>query len=345
VVLVSDYAKVVCAGELVAELAAELAAMACRSGVPVLADPALGVDYHRYRGCTGITPNRSETGTALGRKIATAEQGLEVARDLLAFGVQSAVVTLDREGIAWWDADGRSGLFPVKPRQVFDITGAGDMVLAALGYGLAAGADWPMAIELANLAGGAEVERLGVAPLSRPELLAELSGGFSTEHKVVSPEQLEAQLRNRRRKGQRIVMTNGCFDVLHPGHVAALQYARNQGDCLVVGLNSDRSVRALKGPGHPIIAERDRAEMLTALACVDYVVVFEDASVEGLVRRVAPDVLVKSAQYAPEEVVGCESVRQRGGTVALSPMKGDYSTSGLIERIRRMGEPDGPDGP
>jgi D-beta-D-heptose 7-phosphate kinase/D-beta-D-heptose 1-phosphate adenosyltransferase len=312
--------------------------------VPVVADPALGVDYHRYRGCTSITPNRTETGRALGRKIATAEQGLEAARDLLAFGVQSAVVTLDREGIAWWDARGPNGLFPVKPRQVFDITGAGDMVLAALGYGLAAGADWPMAIELANLAGGAEVERLGVAPLSRRELLAELSGGYSSDHKIVSLEQAEEELDRRRRKGQRIVMTNGCFDLLHPGHVASLQYARNQGDCLVVGLNSDRSIRLLKGPGHPIIAERDRAEMLGALACVDYVVVFEAASVEGLVRRLAPDVLVKSAQYAPEEVVGYESVRRRGGTVALAPMKGDYSTSGLIERIRNMGDPSGPDG-
>lgn len=341
VVLVSDYEKGLCAGSLVAELAQRVK----EASVPILADPACGVDYERYRGCTCITPNRHEAGMALGRRIETRDDGVHAAGQLLSFGVESAAITLDRDGIVWADAPDHGRLFPVRPRQVYDITGAGDMVLAALGYGLAAGGDWPTAIELANLAGGVEVERLGVAPLSRNELVAEIShdGSFATG-KVLCLEDLEEELRRRRRVGGRIVMTNGCFDLLHPGHIASLNYGRRQGDHLVVGLNSDRSVRELKGPGHPIIPEQDRAEMLAALTCVDYVVIFDDSSVEGLVQKIAPDVLVKSAEYAPDKVVGNEIVHQAGGSIASAPMKGGYSTSKLIERIRHLEREEEADG-
>jgi D-beta-D-heptose 7-phosphate kinase/D-beta-D-heptose 1-phosphate adenosyltransferase len=346
VVLVSDYNKGVCKGRLVADVTS----LARQSGVPVIADPVRGADYHRYRGCTCITPNRTEAGLALGRKIRAPEEGLEAAGELLRFDVESAVVTLDRDGIAWADARGRSRLFPARPRQVYDITGAGDMVLAAIAYGLASGADWPTAIELANLAGGLEVERLGVAPLARRELLAEwLHGPLANSHKILTLSQLRGELRQRRAAGGRIVMTNGCFDLLHPGHVASLQYARNHGDCLVVGLNSDPSMARLKGGGRPIIDQQGRAQMLAALACVDYVVIFDDASVAGLVEQVAPDVLVKSDQYAPDEVVGHEIVERSGGRIVLAPMQGAYSTTGLIERIRRLADhgvpPDHPEGP
>ena len=341
-VLISDYDKGACAGRLIPELVS----LARRSAVPVLADPVRDADYHRYAGCTCVTPNRAEAALAAGMKIDTPEDGLEAARRLLAFSVESAVVTLDRDGIAWADARQRSGLFPVRARQVYDITGAGDMVLAALGYGLAAGADWPTVIELANLAGGLEVQRLGVAPLTRGELLAELSETESSGgQKIVAVGQLQQRLAQRRQAGQRVVMTNGCFDLLHPGHVATLVFARNQGDCLVVGLNSDRSATALKGPGHPIINQQGRAEVLAALGCVDYVVIFDDPSVAGLVGQVLPDVLVKAAQYAPEEVVGHEIVQGHGGRVVLAPMKGSYATSGLIGKIQGMVERPVPDDP
>ena len=189
---------------------------------------------------------------AAGMRIRSPKEGLEAARRLLNFGIESAVVTLDRDGIAWYDNRGRRGVFPVRPRQVFDITGAGDMVLAALGFSLASGADWPLAIQLANLAGGLEVEKLGVTPLTRWELLAELAeSGSSCGHKLLGLEELERQLGQRRGRGQRIVMTNGCFDLLHPGHVASLQFARTQGDCLVVALNSDRVSRNSRESGIP----------------------------------------------------------------------------------------------
>lgn len=334
-IVVSDYNKGVCAGPMIPRLV-ELGRAA---GVRVIADPIKGADYRRYAGCTCITPNRSEAGLATGRRIATPQDGLEAARQLVALGIETVLVTLDRDGIAWADQWGNARLFPCRPRQVCDITGAGDMVLSTLGYSLAAGADFPAAIELANTAGGLEVERLGVVPLARREIIAELShGSGGGEHKILSVERLEGQLDRLRLAGRRIAMTNGCFDLMHPGHVASLQEARRQGDCLVVGLNSDRSVRELKGPCRPLIDQQGRAEMLAALACVDYVVIFDEASVAPLVDRLRPDVLVKAAQYSAEQVVGHELVTGRGGLVVTVPMKADYSTTGLIDKIRGIPE-------
>ena len=273
VVAISDYSKGVCAAKLVAEVVA----MARSAGVPVLADPARDVDYRRYAGCACITPNRTEAGLATGMKIVTPQDGLEAARRLLQFGVEAAAVTLDRDGIAWADVRGNARLFPARPREVCDVTGAGDMVLSAMALGMAAGADYATVVEIANLAGGLEVEQMGVAPLTRGDLLAEIARTTSSpESKVLPLESLEKALQRRRQSGQTIVMTNGCFDLLHPGHVASLQEARRHGDCLVVGLNSDRSVRELKGCGRPVIDQQGRAEMLAALSCVDYVVIFDE---------------------------------------------------------------------
>jgi D-beta-D-heptose 7-phosphate kinase / D-beta-D-heptose 1-phosphate adenosyltransferase len=310
-----------------------LVQLARAAGVPLVADPVKDADYHRYAGCACITPNRAEAGRALGTRITTPQEGLDAARRLLDFGVQSALVTLDRDGMAWVDGSGRGRLFPARPRQVCDITGAGDMVLAVLGYTLAAGAEPTDAIEAANVAGGLEVERLGVVPLTCREILAELAPP-AAQAKIITRGQLDAALDRLRQAGKRIVMTNGCFDLLHPGHVASLEQARKQGDCLLVAVNSDRSVRELKGPGRPIVDEAGRAEMLAALACVDHVVIFDEASVAGLVERVRPDVLVKADQYSVEQVVGHDTVLRHGGHVVSVPTKPEYSTTGLIEKIR-----------
>jgi D-beta-D-heptose 7-phosphate kinase/D-beta-D-heptose 1-phosphate adenosyltransferase len=287
-----------------------------------------------------------EANSALGWTIETPQHALKAAEELLQFGVDSAAVTIDRDGIAWAHRDGRKGLFPTRPRQVCDVTGAGDMVLATLGYCLAAGAEWPTALELSNLAGGLEVERLGVVPITRAELLREWAvvssqspvadcGLTLSKSKIQnSIEELLPELNRQRQAGRRVVMTNGCFDLLHPGHVASLEAARKLGDCLVVGLNSDRSVRELKGPGRPVIDEQGRAEMLAALQCVDYVVIFDETSVARLVERVQPDVLAKSAEYGSDKIVGHEIVRRHGGHVVAVPMKPHYSTSQLIAAIR-----------
>lgn len=331
-VMVSDYNKGVCKGDLFPRLIA----MARAAGVPVIADPVKDADYHRYAGCACITPNRAEAGRAIGMRITTPQEGIEAGRRLLDFGVESVIVTLDRDGMAWIDRSGQTRLFPARPRQVCDITGAGDMVLSVLGYMMAAGADPSHAIEVANVAGGLEVERLGVVPLTRREILCELSPGATTGPKILPMERLDPTLDRLRLAGKRIVMTNGCFDLLHPGHVASLQEARKLGDCLLVAINSDRSVREIKGPGRPVIDEMGRAEMLAALTCVDYVVIFDEASVASLVERVGPDVLVKADQYSVQQVVGHESVLRHGGQVVSVPTKPHYSTTSLIEKIRQV---------
>lgn len=332
-VLVSDYAKGVCTRRLLKTLISAARA----AGVTVLVDPGREVDYQCYAAATCVTPNRKEAAIALQCEINTPQQGLDAAHRLVEMGFEKAAVTMDRDGIAFADAEGMQRMFPVRARQVYDITGAGDAVLAAMGFAVAMGSDWPGAIQLANLAGGLEVERLGVASISRSDLLTELDntyrGGTS---KIVSDHDLAIELQGRRDLGQKIVMTNGCFDMLHPGHVASLQYARGLGDCLVVGLNSDGSVSRLKGDGRPVIGEQGRAQMLAALACVDYVVVFEDTSVASLVQRVRPDILVKASQYSIEEVVGGEFVQSYGGQVMLAPLTDGMSTSEILHRLRQV---------
>ncbi len=254
-------------------------------------------------------PNRFESSLATGLTIESPADGLKAARQLCKLGIDNVIVTLDRDGMAWADRAGRGGIFSVRQREVYDITGAGDMVLSVIGYCLASGIDYPQLIELANLAGGLEVEQLGVVPLSRQDLLAEVGGQRSSRrHKVVTIDELRTALLPARQAGQRIVLTNGCFDLLHPGHLASLEAARRLGDCLVVALNSDQSVRALKGPGRPVIDEQGRAELLAGLACVDYVVLFDDTSVAPVVAEIRPDVLSKSAEYERNEVVGYEIV-------------------------------------
>jgi D-beta-D-heptose 7-phosphate kinase/D-beta-D-heptose 1-phosphate adenosyltransferase len=331
-VLVSDYNKGVCKDKMLPQLVQ----LARAAGVSVVADPVKDSDYRRYAGCACITPNREEASRALGIRIASPDEGVQAARRLLDFDIESAVVTLDRDGVAWADRSGNYGVFQSRQREVCDITGAGDMVLAVLGYLLAAKVDLASSVEVANAAGGLEVERLGVVPLTREEILAELTRTSTTPpaHKVLLWEDMDTELDRHREAGRRIVMTNGCFDLLHPGHIALLREARRQGDCLLVGLNSDRSVQAIKGKGRPIIDQDGRAEMLAALDCVDYIVIFDDCSVERLVALVRPNVLVKADQYRPDQVVGHQIVLDYGGQVVTLPTKPGYSTSSLIKRIR-----------
>jgi len=330
-VIISDYDKGLCCGDFVPQLVARTR----MEGVRVIADPIRSGDYRRYAGCHVITPNRMEAAAATGIEIDSPERGIQAAQALVRLGVDAALVTLDRDGIAWCDEAGATGLVSAQARQVYDITGAGDMVISALGYALAGRSALRDAVELANLAGGLEVERLGVVPLTRDELLSELSPtGRSAKRKILSLAECVPRLEAARQRGQRIAMTNGCFDLLHPGHVATIEAARQYGDLLVVGLNSDASVRALKGNERPIVDERGRAEMLAALEAVDFVVLFDDASVASLVEQLRPDVLVKAAEYDESEVVGGEAVKRYGGQVAIVPMRSSYSTSTLIERVR-----------
>ncbi|HTU19523.1 MAG TPA: D-glycero-beta-D-manno-heptose 1-phosphate adenylyltransferase, partial [Gemmataceae bacterium] len=337
IVLISDYDKGVCTPSVLAATVATARAY----GLRTLADPIRGRDYRKYHGCSAITPNRLEAGLATGRILGDTASALASAAQLREqLDLEAAVVTLDKEGMAMAHADGRAEVFPTRPRQVYDITGAGDMVLAVLGMALAAGADYDAAIRLANIAGGLEVEKIGVAAVSRDEILRDLLHGTPGRselvpglEKVRSREALLAELHGRRALGQRVAFTNGCFDVLHAGHVQYLQEARAQADLLVVGLNSDASVRTLKGPARPLNSVEARALVLAALEAVDYLVLFDEPTPLGLIETLRPDVLVKGADYRREDVVGADFVESYGGSVYLAPLREGYSTTRLLQRL------------
>jgi len=349
-VLVSDYDKGVCTPSLLAWVVAE----AKTRGKRILADPvrckssAENHVYEKYRGCTALTPNRLEAALATGLATATVPQALAAAGQLLDWlGLEACIVTLDKDGMVLADRSGRRSHFPTRPRQVYDITGAGDMVLSMLGMALAAGADYPEAIRLANVAGGLEVERIGVAPVTRDEILQDLremesacqfgnswrkSAGL-TPRKILSSEEIPAVVERCRQAGLRIVFTNGCFDLLHVGHVRYLQEAKAQGDVLFVAVNSDASVRQLKGANRPVQPCEARLAVLAALEAVDFLVVFDDATPLELIRRIRPDVLVKGGDYRPQEVIGADFVQSYGGRVHIAAYHDGFSTTALIHRL------------
>jgi D-beta-D-heptose 7-phosphate kinase/D-beta-D-heptose 1-phosphate adenosyltransferase len=331
VVLISDYDKGVCTPSVMAKVIAA----AVGRGVRVLADPIRGKDYRKYHGCSAITPNRLEAGLATGRVLATTEQALQAARELQqSLDLEAAIVTLDKDGMGLAHRDGRLQLFPTRPRQVYDITGAGDMVMSVLGMALAAGADHDLAIRLANIAGGLEVEKIGVATVTRDEILRDLLRTAAPANgKVKRRDALVQEIESRRRMGQRVAFTNGCFDILHAGHVQYLQEARAQADLLVVGVNSDDSVRRLKGTGRPVNSVEARANVLAALQAVDYVTVFEESTPLELIHVVHPDVLVKGADYRKEEVVGAAFVESYGGRVHLAELRQGYSSSNILQAL------------
>jgi D-beta-D-heptose 7-phosphate kinase/D-beta-D-heptose 1-phosphate adenosyltransferase len=334
VVLVSDYDKGVCGpGVLSAVIAA-----ARGLGLRVVADPIRSSDYRKYHGCAALTPNRLEAGLATGCTISSNAEALAAADRLRErLDLEAAIVTLDKEGMALSHADGRRCVFPTRPRQVYDITGAGDMVLAVLGMALAAGADYDPAIRLANVAGGLEVERIGVATVTREEIVHDLLQAASRTDcppdKLRPRDVLAHELATRRRLGQRVAFTNGCFDVLHAGHVQYLQEARAQADVLVVGLNSDASVRSLKGPGRPVNPVEARSVVLAGLAAVDYLTVFEEPTPFELIRELRPDVLVKGADYRRDEVAGADFVESYGGRVHLAALREGFSTTRMLQRL------------
>jgi D-beta-D-heptose 7-phosphate kinase / D-beta-D-heptose 1-phosphate adenosyltransferase len=337
IVLISDYDKGVCTPGL---LSAVISAARAKT-VRVIADPIRGHDYRKYHGCSAITPNRLEAGLATSRTLNDMREVWEAANHLQEkLDLEAAIITLDKDGMAMKHRDGRAKHFPTRPRHVYDITGAGDMVMSVLGIALACGADYEQAIQLANIAGGLEVEKIGVATVTRDEILRDLltPGNNTTapasSNKVLPLEAALQELDYRRRLGQRVVFTNGCFDVLHAGHVQYLQEARAQGDVLIVGLNSDSSVRALKGKTRPVQQLADRSLILASLQAVDFITVFDESTPMHLIQAIRPDVLVKGADYSKEEVVGSQFVEAYGGRVHLALLHHGHSTTNLIDRMR-----------
>ncbi|MFN0195447.1 MAG: D-glycero-beta-D-manno-heptose 1-phosphate adenylyltransferase [Planctomycetaceae bacterium] len=334
-VLISDYGKGVCTPELIQKVI--VAARRCH--IPVVIDPCRGHDYQRYRGATAITPNRLETQIASGVEVTGIDAAKMAGRQLCqSLELDSIFVTVDSDGIVLVTANGEAEHFPTRKRQVYDITGAGDMVLAAIGVGLAAGIPIDQICRLANVAGGLEVEQVGVVPISRDEILADLlRGDRRASEKIVTLEIAQRHLAARRKQGQKIVLTNGCFDVMHAGHVHYLEEAARAGDCLVVALNSDASIRRLeKGTDRPICPQDQRAALLSALQAVDYVTLFDETTPHQVITALQPDLLVKGGTYQPHEVVGAELVEAYGGKVRVLGLVPGLSTTNLVERIRRF---------
>ncbi len=328
---IEDYNK----GALPPAVCRAIIAAARERGVPVLIDPARVDDYGKYRGATLLKPNRTEAERASGLTARNPDQCRLAAEALLdRLDLQAVVMTLNEKGAYLATRDGTRDLIASRPRAVADGTGAGDTVLAMLCVAAAAGIGWADAVALANIAGGLEVERLGCVPVTRAEIVADL---LDAHRKAAGKErtlaELLPELERHRAAGKRIVFTNGCFDLIHLGHVKYFQFAKGQGDLLVVGVNTDAGIQRLNGPNRPIINESDRVAVLEELESIDYLVRFDDDTPAALIEAVHPDVLVKGADYRKEQVVGWDRVEAWGGRVALAPLIDGRSTSNVIQRI------------
>lgn len=309
--------------------------MARANGLPVLVDPGPIADFSKYRGASALKPNRPETARASGLPVDEPDQYQPAAEWLLHhLHLEAATITLDRHGVYLASADGKRQWIQSRERKVYDVTGAGDMFLATLSLAKAAGADWAEALTLANVAGGLECEKFGSVPITPDEMTRELMlEAHGHLGKIRTKEQLLPELAQHRSAGRKIVFTNGCFDLVHTGHVQYFKFARSQGDLLVVGVNTDDSIRRLKGPRRPIICQEDRLGVLEGLESIDYLVLFDEDTPMSLIEAIRPDVLVKGQDYNRSTVVGADLVESYGGQIALAPLAQGRSTSNLIERI------------
>jgi len=330
VILLSDYHK----GVLTQRVIDTAIAAAQPNAVPVLVDPK-AADFTRYRGATILTPNRKEAEIASGIAIRDPES-LEraAAKIMTSAGLEHLLITRSEEGMSLFSRSGEAVHIPTVAREVFDVSGAGDTVLASLAVGMAAGLGIAEAARLANLAAGIAVAKLGTSTVSPEEIINTVALTHSdSDSKIKNLDVLTAIITAEKGRGKRIVFTNGCFDLLHAGHVKYLQKARCLGDLLVLGLNSDASVRRLKGEKRPLIAEDERAHILAALNCIDYVVLFDEDTPLALITQLKPDILVKGGDYAPEAVVGKEVVEAYGGRVELVAFVDGKSSTNIIERV------------
>ena len=326
-VVMSDYGK----GSLT-EVAAMIAE--CReAGVPVFVDPK-GNDFAKYRGATLITPNQGEFDAAAGQSTTDDElltNGRQLMHDL---DLAALLVTRSEKGMLLLEDNGEPEFLSTRAREVFDVTGAGDTVIATLAAALANGQTLKSAAQLANLAAGLVVGKIGVAAVTPSELCVALHRLGQGGRGLVSLDELRSMVEEARSRGDKIVMTNGCFDVLHAGHVAYLEEAKSLGDRLIVAINDDDSVRRLKGDPRPINALADRMAVISGLAAVDWVVSFADDTPQAAIQSILPDVLVKGGDYRLDDIIGSKEVLKNGGEVRVLAFREGHSSSRIIERLK-----------
>jgi len=334
VVVFSDYGKG-CLDQIRAMIA-----LARASGKKILVDPK-GTDFNRYAGATLITPNESEFAAVAGRWNNDAELVEKIRALRISCQLDALLVTRSERGMALVQADQELHI-PTVAQEVFDVTGAGDTVIGTLAVALAAGESIEDATRLANLAAGIVVAKMGTATLSAEELNRAILGEAVEETGIVTLHALKRQIQAARARGEKVVMTNGCFDILHAGHVQYLQQARSLGDRLIVAINSDDSVTRLKGPERPINSLEQRMAVMSGLASVDWVVPFGKDSVDDtpadLIKELLPDILVKGGDYMAEDVAGGEAVINNGGEVIILGFLDGCSTTNIVRRIRTSEE-------
>ncbi|QNI31570.1 bifunctional D-glycero-beta-D-manno-heptose-7-phosphate kinase/D-glycero-beta-D-manno-heptose 1-phosphate adenylyltransferase HldE [Alloacidobacterium dinghuense] len=328
-VILSDYGK----GVLTEEVCQWVILAARRQGIPVLVDPKRP-SFARYHGATTICPNLTELSVAVGISSDDVEALLQAGQNLVGqLDLDCLVPTLSEKGIAVLRQQSKF-VAPAVARQVFDVSGAGDTVIATLALATANGLEMETAAQVANIAAGIVIGKVGTVPVNRDELLAALKPEIELRamEKVLTLDQLKIHVSAWRSARETVVFTNGCFDLLHIGHVALLEEARREGDRLIVAINSDASVRGLKGSSRPIVGEQERARILAAFAVVDAVIAFDDPTPLRLIDAIRPDVIVKGGDYREEAVVGAEEVRSWGGRVKIVPTVEGFSTTKLIDR-------------
>jgi D-beta-D-heptose 7-phosphate kinase/D-beta-D-heptose 1-phosphate adenosyltransferase len=331
IICLQDYNK----GLLDDALCRQMIELAKQAGKKVIADPSPTSDRSKYTGVTVITPNRKETSAMVGFEV-TSEQTAAKAADFLLreLELEAVIITLDKEG-AYLKTEDKSKRVPTRPRSVYDVTGAGDMVLAMLAMALAAGCEYETAVKLSNIAGGIEVGKFGAVTVTIEEIADEIANqNRDASGKIRSVDSLLCEVERHRRQKRTIVFTNGCFDVLHRGHLEYLKFCRRHGDVVVLGMNSDNSVKMIKGPSRPINTQDDRAALLAAMEMIDYVTIFEDSNPLNLIKKVKPDVLVKGEDWAQKGVVGREFVESYGGKVVLAPLVEGRSSTQTIEKMK-----------
>ena len=329
-IILSDYAK----GTLSKPVCQSIITQARQCNIPVLVDPK-GEDFSKYRGATVISPNCKELSTATHANPDDLEQLLGKGQQLLTeLELDYVILTRSEQGISLIE-DRSIRNFPAVAQDVFDVSGAGDTVIGALSVGLALKFGIEEAISLAIIAAGIVISKVGTHPIMLDELRHAVADENTMEQarKICGPEELCRLVDQWRAKGERIVFTNGCFDLLHAGHVSYIEMAKKEGKRLIIGLNSDESVRNLKGPGRPVIRQEDRARVLAALESVDAVIIFDEETPLGLILDLKPDVLVKGNDYKKEEVVGGTEVQNMGGQVVLIPVLDGRSTSGILGEL------------
>lgn len=325
--VLSDYAK----GALTE--VQKMIQLARKAGVPVLVDPK-GSDFERYRGATLLTPNLSEFEAVVGRcknEDELVARGMQLIAD---FELSALLVTRSEHGMTLLQPGKEPLHLPTQAQEVYDVTGAGDTVISTLAAAIAAGEELPHAVALANLAAGIVVGKLGTAAISAPELRRAIQRSEGSERGVVTLDQLLLAIDDARAHNEKIVFTNGCFDILHAGHVTYLEQARAQGDRLIVAVNDDASVSRLKGPGRPINSVDRRMAVLAGLGAVDWVISFPEATPENLLVQLKPDVLVKGGDYGIDQVVGADIVTANGGVVKVLGLVENSSTTAIVEKIR-----------